>query len=232
MMRILFSLFFCLAFVSAALAHQGDHEIDGNQELSFSPYHTDEGADFEFDAKSLETLGCLRANSTQMQTVNAGNQKKEQFLARCRAATENSPWCDQLVRPNPDSISTFRCTYGSTQLHQLIHPTESTWTYPIRGVQIINELTAKGIKVCRIYNWWRPEPYNQNVGGAAGRHPFGTAIDVRFCSNADANRAFTEMCKMRRQGRLRALGHYGGSALHIGVGDSNANTWGRSCPSS
>jgi len=173
--------------------------------------------------------GCLRASSSQKEYVTLGWTKKDEFLQQCAAKTGNSSWCAQLVRPNPSSKSTFGCTYGTSQPHNLIHPDEKTWKYPIAAVGIIKDLQAKGIKVSQIYNWWRPEPYNKNVGGAAGRHPYGTSVDVRFASNSEADRAFREMCKMRKAGRLRALGHYGSSSLHIGVGDKVANTWGKSC---
>ncbi|MFS4460683.1 hypothetical protein [Bdellovibrio sp. HCB2-146] len=179
--------------------------------------------------EELQALGCVRASSSQIKQVNLGLSKKEEFLQKCAAETNNSSWCSQVVRPNPSSINTFRCTYGSSQAHNLIHPDESTWKYPINGVKILKDLQAKGIKISHIYNWWRPQPYNKNVGGAAGRHPYGTSIDVRFASNSEANRAFRELCRMRRAGRLRAIGHYGSASLHIGVGDRLANTWGKSC---
>lgn len=51
-----------------------------------------------------------------------------------------------------------------------------------------------------------------------------------ICNNSEANKIFNELCKMRRQGRLRAIGHYGSASLHIGVGDRVANTWRKSCP--
>ncbi|WP_374029054.1 hypothetical protein [Bdellovibrio bacteriovorus] len=180
-------------------------------------------------SEELQSLGCVRASSSQKAQVNAGTDKKDEFLRYCAAQTNGSYWCDQLVRPNPRSVNTFRCTYGSSQPHNLIHPDENTWKYPVEAVKIIQDLTAKGIKVSQIYNWWRPEPYNKNVGGAKGRHPYGTSIDVRFGSNSEADRAFRELCKMRSQKRLRAIGHYGSSSLHIGVGDRLANTWGKSC---
>lgn len=177
----------------------------------------------------LLALGCVKATAAQEKTVNLGLSQKEQFLAKCAAQTNNSSWCAQLVRPNPNSYNTFSCTYGSDQAHILIHPDQSTWRYPIEGVKVIKDLQAKGLKVSQIYNWWRPEPYNKNVGGAAGRHPYGTAIDVRFASNETANTAFKELCKMRKAGRIRAIGHYGSASLHIGVGDKLANTWGKTC---
>lgn len=178
----------------------------------------------------IEELGCLKPTAQQISPVNLGNEKKDDFLAMCLEQTQNSSWCHQLVRPNPSSKNTFRCTYGSNQPHQLIHPSTSTWKYPIRGVQLIQTLAAKGIRTCEIYNWWRPEPYNKNVGGAAGRHPYGTSIDVRFCSNQEAIKAFNELCKQRKAGKIRAIGYYGGASLHLGVGDATGNTWGKSCP--
>ncbi len=187
--------------------------------------------DFEmFDEGLVSAFGCQKATSAQISVVNQGNIKKADFLQKCARATGGSAWCSQLIRPNPSSVSTFRCTYGATQVHQLIHPNEATWKNAFGAVSLIQELEQKGFRVCQIYNWWRPQPYNQNVGGAAGRHPFGTSVDVRFCSNSDANRAFDELCKSRRQGKIRAIGHYGTSALHFGIGDATGNTWGRTCP--
>ena len=191
---------------------------------------TQEQAQTQYEMSSdLYEMGCLKASSTQMKSVNLGNTKKEEFLALCASKTNNSAWCSQLVRPNPSSSNTFKCTYGSTQVHQLIDPDEATWKYPIEAVRIIQDLQGMGIKVSQIYNWWRPEPYNKNVGGAAGRHPYGTSVDVRFASTTDAGKAWKAMCKMRAQKRIRALGDYGSSSLHIGVGDKTANTWGKTC---
>lgn len=177
----------------------------------------------------IQALGCVKATTKQENSVNLGLNKKDEFLAKCAAQTNNSAWCNQLVRPNPSSYNTFSCTYGSDQEHILVHPDESTWKFPIEAVNVIKDLQAKGISVAMIYNWWRPEPYNKNVGGAAGRHPFGTSVDVRFASNSQANVAFKELCKMRKNGRIRAIGHYGSASLHIGVGDKTANTWGKYC---
>lgn len=173
---------------------------------------------------------CVPANQSQINQVNAGNAKKEQFLSQCYKATNSSCWCDQLVRPNPDSMDTFQCTYGANQVHQLIHPDESTWDYAFEAVNIVEEFEDDGIETEIIYNWWRPEPYNKNVGGAAGRHPFGTSVDVRFKSKEMQEEAFLKLCQMRKQGRIRAVGYYSSTALHFGVGDSTANTWGKVCP--
>lgn len=182
-----------------------------------------------FSSDYLQMLACKSANTAQADFVHLGTHKKEEFLEACARATNNSPWCEQLVRPNPSSIRTFRCTYGSKVPHELIHPSESIWKYAFTGVQLVEDLERKGIRVCQIYNWWRPEPYNKNVGGAAGRHPYGTSVDVRFCSNQEAIKGFDELCKHRKRGVVRALGYYGNSGVHIGVGDRTANTWGRSC---
>ena len=181
-------------------------------------------------SKDVQVRACKKASKKQLAEVNKGNAKKEAFLKKCYKETGNSCWCDQLTRPNPSSINSFRCTYGSNQPHQLIHPDEKTWKHAIEAAKIVLDLEKKGIGVKIIYNWWRPEPYNQNVGGAAGRHPYGTSVDVRFVSKSDQNKAHKELCKMRKKGRIRALGYYKSTALHLGVGDRSANTWGKSCP--
>lgn len=173
---------------------------------------------------------CTKATAIQISEVNKGNLLKDTFLAECADATGDSLWCQQVIRPNPSSISTFRCTYGASQLHQLIHPSRTTWKNAIEAVNMVQDLEDLGIEVCQIYNWWRPAPYNGNVGGAAGRHPYGTSVDVRFCSKADMERAHKQLCKWRKQGRMRALGYYGSTGLHFGVGDRTANTWGKGCP--
>ena len=177
----------------------------------------------------IDMFACTQATSSNLATVNSGNAKLTKFLTQCAASTNNSSWCQQLVRPNPASVQTFKCTYGESQPHRLIHPDESTWANAFKAAQFVTQLEGMGIKVAQIYNWWRPEPYNANVGGAAGRHPLGTSIDVRFCTNADAIRGFDELCKVRKTGAIRALGYYGSTGVHIGVGDTTANTWGRTC---
>lgn len=190
-----------------------------------------EGEEHETAEKPQVTpFACQKANNTQIKAVNLGNSKKDEFLKQCAAVTSNSPWCEQLVRPNPESLPIFMCTYGLTQLHQLIHPDTSTWKHAFAAVKLIQELEQKGFRVQQIYNWWRPEPYNKNVGGASGRHPFATSVDVRFFTNEDADRAFLELCNFRKAGRIRAIGHYGTNALHFGMADTRGNTWGRLCP--
>jgi hypothetical protein len=173
---------------------------------------------------------CKKATKAQIAEINKGNAKKADFLAKCAAETGNSPWCDQLVRPNPDSAGIFECTYGKNQPHQLVHPDADTWKNAIEAVKIVQELTNSGISVCLIYNWWRPEPYNKNVGGSAIRHPYGTAVDVRFCTLRDKDLAHAVLCQMRKEGRVNAVGYYPTAALHFGVGDTLQNTWGKACP--
>lgn len=175
-------------------------------------------------------FACLKATARQIAQVNQGNAKVQEFLQACALETGSSPWCRQLTRPNPSSSSVFQCTYGTSQAHMLIHPDVRTWQNAFQAVRLVEELEAKGIKICLIYNWWRPEPYNSNVGGAPGRHPYGTSVDVRFCSMNDMERAFSQLCKWRKQGRLRAIGYYGTTGLHFGMGDSVGNTWGKNCP--
>ena len=178
----------------------------------------------------LRPFICIRATGAQINAIDLGDKKLQRFLASCYAATGSSPWCTEVARPNPQSEPTFDCTYSVDQAHYLIHPDESTWKYAFSAIQLVKELELKGIKVCTIYNWWRPEPYNANVGGASGRHPFGTSVDVRLCTLPDMERAFLQLCTWRKQGRLRAVGYYGSTGLHLGMGDRVANTWGKSCP--
>lgn len=172
---------------------------------------------------------CTKATSAQKSEVNRGLAKKTKFLQQCYANTKSKRYCDELIRPNPDSASIFYCTYGNSQQHVLIDPDESTWKNAFQAVKIVEDLKRQGINVSMIYNWWRPEPYNHNVDGAKGRHPNGTSIDVRFADKANQNKAHGILCKMRSQKYLRALGYYSGTGLHLGVGDATANTWGRSC---
>lgn len=197
-----------------------------NQDLSEGEWTQELFGNYGMQTKA----SCTKASSAQLSEVNKGNLLKDTFLAECAEATDDSAWCQQIIRPNPSSISTFRCTYGANQPHQLIHPTRSTWKNAIQAVNLIQDLEDLGIEVCQIYNWWRPAPYNANVGGAAGRHPFGTSVDVRFCSLTDMERGHKQLCKWRNQGLLRALGYYGSTGLHFGIGDKTANTWGKNCP--
>lgn len=183
-----------------------------------------------FEEFLYEARACAKANSSQISQINVGNQKKNEFLDYCGSVTNGSSWCQQLIRPNPSSLSTFRCTYGSTQVHQLIHPDTKTWVHAAQAVRLVERLGGMGIKVCQIYNWWRPEPYNKNVGGAAGRHPYGTSVDVRFCSKSDQEKAHKVLCQWRAKGEMRALGYYSSESLHFGIGDATPNTWGKSCP--
>ncbi len=190
--------------------------------------------DFESESDYVFKLGgssnCTQATAAQISFVDAGATKLNQFLARCYQETKSKKWCSEVARPNPDSHRTFDCTYSPAQPHVFIHPQENTWSYAIGAVNLVLELEKRNIKVDTIYNWWRPEPYNKNVGGAAGRHPAGTSVDVRFPTKAEQNKAHAELCKFRKLGRLRALGYYSGTGLHFGVGDKVANTWGKSCP--
>ena len=190
----------------------------------------EEGDDLEF--QGFAPLACRKASRAQLAEVDRGNALKSRFLEACAASGAAARWCDEVIRPNPESRASFRCTYGLAQPHQLIDPDPKTWTHAFQALRLVGELDAEGIRVCLINNWWRPEPYNRNVGGARGRHPFGTAVDVKFCTMADKEKAFASLCRRRRQGRLRALGYYPGSlVLHLGVGDRKANTWGKDCPS-
>ncbi|HRB81815.1 MAG TPA: hypothetical protein PK614_06080 [Nitrospira sp.] len=204
--------------------------VSNNKDNKFDIHQVEDDFEFLIGLDKVSAFACVKANAAQLRVVNQGVAEVNHFRKHCAEATSGSAWCEQLVRPNPASRATFDCTYSASQSHYLIHPNQSTWKHAFAAVNLIGELETKGIRVCQIYNWWRPEPYNANVGGAPGRHPYGTSVDVRFCSMSDVNRAFLELCKMRKAGRLRALGYYGTTALHFGIGDSLANTWGRSCP--
>lgn len=237
-------LFFILAALNAifalytvsASAH--DHNRDMTEEEEIRAHEEMMAQDEELYQDDFELLpeefvmdmkGCQKASSSQLAAVDSGNAKREQFQSQCVSATGSSTYCLQVERPNPSSKSVFQCTYGTSQPHRLIHPTTSTWTNATKAINLLKQLSAKGICVSYIYNWWRPEPYNANVGGAAGRHPKGTSVDVRFCTNSDAIKGFDELCKYRKLGEIRALGYYGSTGVHIGVGDTTANTWGRNC---
>jgi len=196
-----------------------------NQRLGVSDWTQD----FWGNEGTQSRATCTKASAAQINEVNKGNLLKESFLAECADLTDSSEWCQQVIRPNPSSISTFKCTYGASQPHQLIHPQSSTWKNAIQAVNLVQDLEDLGIEVCQIYNWWRPAPYNANVGGAAGRHPYATSVDVRFCSLADMEKAHKQLCQWRKKGRLRALGYYGTTGLHLGIGDKTANTWGKNC---
>lgn len=185
--------------------------------------------DINMDAIGVMQKGCSKPSQAQINQVNLGLKKLNQFLNKCYTETKSKKWCDQVARPNPDSYSTFSCTYSASQPHYFIHPDESTWKYAIQAVKLVQDLEKRSVKVDIIYNWWRPEPYNVNVGGAAGRHPLGTSIDVRFQNKTEQNKAHKILCAHRKQGRLRALGYYPGTGLHLGIGDKNANTWGKTC---
>lgn len=216
-------------FSVKTLAH--DHSPEEQAEIDAHEDELYELEDYSFmpEAFRFDKRGCIKATKTQKSTVNQGNARKTEFENSCIKKTGSAKWCKEIERPNPSSKATFNCTYGSSQPHLLIHPNSTTWKNAHKAIELVQRLSSTGICVSQIYNWWRPEPYNKNVGGAAGRHPFGTSIDVRFCSNNDAIKAFDTLCKYRKKGEVRALGYYGSTGVHIGVGDKSANTWGRNC---
>ena len=223
-------MFSVLVIAFGALLFLGCQKEQFNQVSAIHDGHSDEiQDDFESEPTVGEEASCRRATAAQIKVVNEGAAKKAKFVARCVAETNSQKSCDEVVRPNPDSSRSFDCTYSVEQSHVFVHPDESTWSNAITAVKTVQLLESKGIKVETIYDWWRPEPYNANVGGAAGRHPYGTSVDVRFPSKAEQNRAFAELCKLRSQGKIRAVGYYSGTGLHFGVGDKTANTRGKSC---
>lgn len=183
--------------------------------------------------KDTEPRFCTRATADELAPVNAGNLKREKFLTLCRQETKgfnSARLCEALITPSRKGVKAFQCAYGPEQPFMLLHPDESTWGYGISAVRLVQQLEAAGVCVLEIYNWWRPEPYNKMSWGAARRHPLGAAVDVRLCSKEDQDRAHALMCSARAAGKLRALGYYPKPALHLGVGDERANTWGKDCP--
>lgn len=238
-MKTIFSLLmFCGSLlpaegVRAQIAAFPDGALERNDAVAVEDVDHHAHEDAVDDAGGIDLVipyACQRASQTQINSILAGNARYDEFLKGCYQATGNSRWCEQLTRPNPSSRAIFLCTYGKDLPHRLIHPDSSTWKNAYQAVKLVEELEAKGISVQQIYNWWRPEPYNANVGGAAGRHPYGTSVDVRLSSLPDMERAHAQLCKWRAQGRLRAVGYYGSTGLHFGIGDKTANTWGKSCP--
>lgn len=211
-MKTLGGAFLPLLLVSLFSGHAFAH--DDLDELSFVP------------SKSCSHY--RKASPEQITEVQKGNEKYTNFLNACTDAGVQYGWCQQLARPNPLSASVFACTYGNLP-HQLVSPDESTWEYAFKAGLMVQELEKQGIFTQEIYNWWRPEPYNANVGGAGGRHPYGTSVDVRMQSMSDTSKALKKLCSWRRNGEMNALGYYGKTGIHFGVGDEWANTWGHPC---
>ncbi len=162
--------------------------------------------------------------------MDLGAALAPEFYQSCVSQTRSERWCTEVMRPNPSSISMFQCTYGKEQPHLFIHPDKSSWKNAFQAIKLIQALELKGLGVCQIYNWWRPEPYNKNVGGAADRHPYGTSVDVRFCSMPEMEKGFKELCKARSRGELKAIGYYNTTGIHFGIRDKLGNTWGKKCP--
>jgi hypothetical protein len=224
-----FPCMFLIAFVFSgtfALAHD-PMDLQGPLDLELIAEQAED--DLELMPDFFSFRACKKANASQLVLVNNGNAQRSAFMTACLDQTGSQKWCDQIERPNPSSKSIFSCTYGASQVHQLIHPARETWKNAFKAIELIQRLSKAGICVSQIYNWWRPEPYNANVGGAAGRHPYGTSVDVRFCSSAQAVKAFDLLCTYRKKGEVRALGYYGNSGVHFGIADSSGNTWGRGC---
>ncbi len=224
------SLTLVVGLFTSASAHAQAYP-DQTEGEEIHAHQAETAADDAAKRPFIQSLGCITASKQNILVIDEGNRKLARFLEGCAVVTGNSPWCAQLVRPNPASQSTFSCTYGDGQEHFLVNPDEKTWPYAWLGAKLVSELQAKGIGVAQIYNWWRPEPYNKNVGGAAGRHPFGTSVDVRMKTMNDMELAHKQLCQWRAKGRIRAVGYYGSTGLHFGIGDKLANTWGKSCPS-
>lgn len=149
------------------------------------------------------------------------------FVRTCLEKGVLQRYCFDMTHPNLDSIEQFRCTYPGKP-HLLIPKDESEWTFAFEAALILQNM-ARETKVCidEIYNWYRPEPYNKNVGGRPNRHPNATAIDVQFCTKEDAKKAHRALCELYKKKAIWALGSYpSGNKLHIGVRPERHTTWG------
>lgn len=173
---------------------------------------------------------CQPASVVQKRQVLAGLALLKQFLIECKNATGNESWCEELTRPSEEGRPYFECSYGKDVKYRLVHPDRKTWKDAFRAINLIQKLKDEDIRACGIYYWWRPEPFNRNAGGAPTRHPYGTSVDVRFCSMKDMEKAHLRLCSWRKQGFLKALGYYNSPELHLGISDTKANTWGKDCP--
>ena len=100
--KFLFTLLFFSLFIVSC---QGDDVESGEiQESIEQPelIEEDPGAlacekSLYYDQMQIHLFqrNCKKANSTQKNQVNAGNEKKDKFLAGCYQATNGSCWCDQ-----------------------------------------------------------------------------------------------------------------------------------------
>ena len=184
-------------------------------------------------ALQVQSKSCIQATEADLDLVLAGQEKLEFFLEQCRWATGGSPHCEDVIRPNPRSTPFFECTFPKGTEKIFIHPDESTWENAFVAIRLIGEMEANGIGVKHIYNWWRPVPYNENVGGEPDRHPFGTSVDVLFTSRDDQVLAHEYLCEEQAKGLIKALGFYWVAerpSIHIGVKDSPEKVnWGRAC---
>ena len=189
------------------------------------------------DSNGHEKIVTLHtASADQKQKVLSGIELQNSFLAACKSFGVQDQWCDQLMRPNPnpEEFKTFSWTYGSAiPLHIFIDPDQTTWKNAFRGAIFVQKLEQSGININQIVNWWRPEPYNRNVCGAPGRHPFATSIDVEFKTLSDTRRARKKLCQWFDSAQINSLGYYGNEKVHIGVGDilgpGMGETWGKVC---
>lgn len=126
-------------FVSSLVAEATPAQTNLQSSTFFADSFRDLGEDIEFGEANgfIRGLGCIRANKVQIEVVNAGAQSLTKFLSQCSASTNGSPWCNELIRPNPQSHPMFDCTYSVEQAHLMIHPDEMTWKYAFKAVQLI-----------------------------------------------------------------------------------------------
>src|SRR4051794_6875202 len=83
--------------------------------------HDQEGGLDDSGFVDLTTVqSCKKATFAEMAVINEGNSYYKDFMEGCEAATNGSHWCNEIIRPNPQSAEIFSCTYGPMQAHQLI----------------------------------------------------------------------------------------------------------------
>lgn len=104
-------------------------------------------------------------------------------------------------------------------------PPQACWPHGLACLTIAEAVRERiGNKPLLVANWYRPEPYNRAVGGAAGGdHLTATAIDIQFIGSSAEVRMYREKVVpylegLYRSGDYLSLGLYADhKRIHIGV---------------
>lgn len=131
------------------------------------------------------------------------------FVSKCVKRVGSQKFCRAMTSPNKNSKGTFSKVYGKNTPFILM-PKEDKFETGIRLLEIAMGADKAGQgKVCRIANWYRPEPYNSRVGGAGrSQHISAGAIDIKFCSRNDRNRAIRHFLQVERKIKKLGIGTY------------------------